>query len=307
MKEWLKHMARIYMPVYQYKSDKLKIVYAGYSSVKMNYVIRSLVEGNCHHTFLGRLLFWEIPGLIKSCSFDIGISETSRISLNHFQKCNGYILPVWSSLIINIDRQMSEICPGRSSHFSSVMRRIRKYNLTYEKLTDKDSFNCFVDKFYKPYITKRYGEEAVIQDLNKIWNSSPSPFLLAIKEDGVIVAMSLNKKLRDSLKLYHLGLLDGREEYLRHGVIGALYYFGILEGQKMGCKYVDLGGTRPFLTDGLTEYKMRWGAEFVSEYSPWGEYFWFGVNECSSAAHEFIHHNPFMYFNKDHTLIRYDR
>jgi hypothetical protein len=62
--------------------------------------------------------------------------------------------------------------------------------------------------------------------------------------------------------LKRVGLIDGKHEYLTHGVKGAFYYFGILEGLKRGCKYVDLGGSRPFLTDGLTRHKIAMGGEF---------------------------------------------
>jgi hypothetical protein len=200
---------------------------------------------------------------------------------------------------------MSEICKRSVSDFADITRLIRKYNLTYEILTNKESFNYFKDKIYLPYITKRHGEEALIEDLNILWKSSPSPFLIAIKENGVIVAASLVRKSGDLLDLMRLGLLDGNEEYLRHGVIGAIYYYNVVEGQKMGCRYIDIGGTRPFLTDGLTRYKMGLGAEFVSDHSSWKEYLWLGVNENSIGAKEFIRSNPFMYLNEDHRLVKY--
>jgi hypothetical protein len=234
----------------------------------------------------------------------MAISEISPIALNHFQKCNGYILPEWTTMRINIDRPMSEICKRSVSDFSDVTRRIRKHNLTYEILTDKKSFNYFNEKMYLPYMTKRHGEEALIDDLNTIWKSSPAPVLIAIMEHGVIVGASLIRKSGESLYFKRMGLLDGNNDYRRHGVIGALYYFGIVEGQRMGCRYFDLGGTRPFLTDGLTKYKMGLGAEFVPELSSRKEYLWLGVNEHSIVAKEFISNNPFMHLNKDFRLDR---
>jgi hypothetical protein len=303
--QWLKHLARIYLPVYQYETDTMKIAYAGYSSIKKEYFVRFIMDRDYHHTYLGRKWFWEIPGLSKSSNFDLVISEISGISLNHFRKFNGFVLPVWINMRINIDLPLSEICQRRKSVFTNIKRRIRKHNLTYEVLTDKESFNYFIDKFYQPYAAKRFGEEAMIQDLNLIWESSASPFLMAIKEEGVIVAESFFIRSGDTLEFIRLGLLDGNEEYLNHGVVGALYYFRIIEGQKMGCRYINPGGTRPFLTDGLTINKVGLGAEFVSEHTHWDEYIWLGVNECSSATREFIRNNPFMHLNKDHMLVKY--
>jgi hypothetical protein len=302
--DWLKHLARLYLPIYQYESETTKIAYAGYSSIKKNYFARLLLGGNNHHVFLGRRWYWQIPDLIKSNKLDMIITEISPIVLNHFQKCNGYIIPVWITMKIHIDRPMSEICHRSVSDFSDVIRKIRKYNMTYEILTDKESFNYFNNKFYLPYITKRHGKEAWIEDLNIIWALSPLPFLIVIREDGVIVGESVIRKSGESLYLMRLGLLDGNEEYLRHGVIGALYYFGILEGKNMGCRYLDVGGTRPFLTDGLTKFKIGLGAEFVSNLSPTKEYLWLGVNEHSIVAEEFMSKNPVMHINKDFSLAR---
>ena len=37
--EWLKHLARLYLPVYQYESDTMRIAYAGYSSIKKDIIL----------------------------------------------------------------------------------------------------------------------------------------------------------------------------------------------------------------------------------------------------------------------------
>lgn len=297
---WLKHLARLYLPVYQYESDTMRIAYAGYSSIKKNYYVRLVLDGNKKHTFLGRRFYWQITGLIKSNNFDIVVSEISPIVMNHFQKCNGYIVPEWVRMKINIDRPLSEISMRSISDFSDVKRRIRKYHLTYEMLTSKKSFDDFNYNYYLPYITKRHGGEAWIEDMNIKWNTSPQ--LIAIKENGEIVGEALIRKSGDSLFLMRLGLRDGDEEYRLHGVIGAIYYFSILEGQKLGCRILDVGCTHPFLTDGLTRYKRGLGAEFMSNLSPKRSRLWLGVNEHSIVATEFIRNNPFMHINKDFSL-----
>jgi hypothetical protein len=300
--EWLKHLARLYLPVYQYESDTMRIAYAGYSTIKKNYYVRLMLDGNIHHTFLGRRLFWQIPDLIKSDTFDIVISEISPIVIDHFHNWNGYIVPEWARMKINIDRPISEICRKSVSDFSDVKRLIRKYNLSYEMLSGKESFDYFNKKYYLPYITKRHGGEAWIEDLKILWDSSP--LLMAIKEGEEIAGEVLAKKSGDSFYLMRLGLREGNEEYRRHGVIGAVYYFGMLEGQKLGCKYLDVGGTRPFLTDGLTKYKKGLGAEFISHLSPKNTYLWLGINEHSIVAQEFMGRHPVMHINKDFSLAR---
>jgi hypothetical protein len=308
IKDWLRHLARINMPVYQYESDNMKIAYAGYSPIKRVYYARLLLNKDYRVTFLGRHWYSRLPHLIDSSNIDMIVSELSPNTFSHFQNCNGFILPVWAAIRVNIDRPVCEIFNGRVTrmNYKNTMRCLRNHNLTYELLKDEESFRYFKERFYHPYMNKRHGEEAFIEDLNIMWKSCDQPLLMAIKENGCTIGMLFFKKSKEVLYLMRLGLLDGNEAYLNHGVIGAMYYFGILEGQKMGCKSVDMGGTRPFLTDGLTKYKVGWGGEFVPDLAPDKEYLWFGVNHRSTIAKEFLNSNPFMHINKEFRLVKYE-
>jgi hypothetical protein len=302
--DWLKHLVRLYLPVYRCESETMKVAYAGYSSIKKNYFIRQLLNSNNQPTSAGRKFYWQIPDLIKSSNLDIVVSEISPKVLSYFRNLDGYIVPEWVKMRINIDRPMSEICHRSVSDFSDVTRKIRKYNLTYELHYDKESVESFYDKFYLPYMTKRHGEEAWIEDISIIREASLTSFIIAIREDGVTVGSCLVRKTPEALFLTRLGLLDGNEEYRRHGVIGAIYYYCIIEGQKLGCHYLEVGGTRPFITDGLTKYKSGLGAEFVSNLNHYNEYLWIGVNEHSAVAQEYIKNNPVIYIKKDFDLMR---
>lgn len=303
-KLWLKNIARLNMPVYQFSSEKTRVFYAGYSAIKRNYYARMLMGKEHSHKFVGRRWYWEMPDLIRSHKLDIVIAEIGQMTLDHFQKQVGYILPEWAKMRINIERPLSELLKGSVSDFPDVLKRIRKYNLSYEMAYDEENFNIFNEKFYLPYISKRHGDEALIENLKVFWDSTPSPAVMYIKENGVIVGGSLVRKEGDTLEGLRLGLLDGNEEYLRHGVVGAIYYYGVIEGQKMGCRYMDVGGSRPFLTDGLTKYKMGLGGEFIPDCSFWRNYHWIGINDQSEWAKDFIDNNPFMHLDADQKLVR---
>jgi hypothetical protein len=303
LKGWFKCLVRLYLPVYKCETDALTVLFAGYSAVKKKYFIRSMLEADYRETFMGRRWFWKIPDLTRSSESDIVISEISQLILNRMYAYGGYILPEFVNMRINIDSPLQEII-DRSDRFPEIIRKVRKYNMTYEILTDEDSLSHFIDRFYLPYITKKHGENARIADVDTILKSTPSPSILAIREDGVIVAESLIQRSGDCLAGLQVGIIDGNEEYLRHGVLGAIYYFFIIEGQRLGCTYYDIGSTPPFLTDGLTKYKMGLGAEFVQDNSPLNEYLWLGVNESSDAAKEFIRTHPFISISKDHRLVK---
>jgi hypothetical protein len=306
IKDWFKDFARIYLPVYRIESGKMIIIYAGYSSIKRNYFIRIICNSESKEIYVGRRWFWQIPGFIKSQNPSLVISEISRIALKNFQKYDGFILPEWTKMTIQIDRAMKEIRRSNGRHFCDVARRIRKYDLSCEILTGKEDLYLFNVKFYMPYMTKRYREEAMITDLNLLWNSLSKPFLLAIREKGVMVCAAVCKESEDSIDLMVMGLLDGNDEYRRHGVIGAIYYFAIIEAEKKGLHYIDVGGSHPFLTDGLTKYKMGFGAEFVTDDNSIDQCpgHWLGVNKSSPAAMDFVSKNSFICLNKESLVVR---
>jgi hypothetical protein len=304
MREWLRHLARIFMPVYQLESDTMKILYAGYSPIKKSYYGRFLLNNNYHQTFLGRYWFSDIPGLIDRLNIDMAVAEMSHVTFDSFRNCEGYILPVWATMRINIDRPESEIFNKSKTDFRDIIRRIRKYDLTYEISADKKIFDFFNERFYLPYMKNRHGDEAFIEDLDSMWKSYKHPLIMVVKEKGEIAGMAFLRVTDKILHLKRTGLIDGSQEYLSHGVIGAVYYFGILEGLKLGCKYVDLGGSRPFLRDGLTRHKLGIGGEFEQKLDSSKEYLWFGVNKKSLAAADYLKRNPFMHLSKDFTLVR---
>jgi len=306
IKDWLRHLARIYMPVYKIESETLKIIYAGYSPIKKNYYSRLLLSGSNRKTFLGRYWFKKILNLFSESDVDFIFSEISPNTFNYFRNCSGFIIPVWATTCIDIGKPLAEIIKSNATDFPNVLRRIRKFNLTYEILTGEENYIFFRERFYQPYISRRHGDEAYIENLDEIWKETPTPFFMAVKENGITVGMSLLRKDGDHLYLRRVGLIDGDEEYRYHGVIGAFYYFAIVEGQKLGCRLFDLGGTRPFLSDGLTKYKLGLGAEFVIKLSPEKEYIWFGFNNKSVPSLEVLKKNPFICVDYDFNLIKHN-
>jgi hypothetical protein len=293
-KDWLKDIARLNLPVYQYESENFKILYAGYSQVKREYFRRMIIRNHHSKKYLGRRWFWQIPGLIKSHNYDLVLSEVSRVASYYLKRRSGYILPEWASMRINIDKPLAELCRSSVSDFNDIKRLIRKFKLTYEITYKDDTLDMFIEKLHLPYINNRYGDEALIVDLKAYWKASSFPLLLTVKEDGVLVSGVLCRIEGDSFFMFALGLIDGKDLYRVHGCIGALYYFSILEGKKRKLRFLNVGGSHPFLTDSLTRYKLGLGAEFVPAHVSYSQSIWLGVNVSSQTAAEFIQKNPFL-------------
>ena len=309
MKQILKHLARINLPVYLFEKDGLRVAYAGYSEVKKNYSGRfPFGNDKTPAVLIGRKWFWQIPNLTNSnlTGMDIVFAEISLGTMRYFRQASGFVLPEWVTMHINTSLPMSEIRHPSVSHFADIERLIRKHELSLEMSSRTEDVQQFYEEMYLPYMTTRHKDEALIEPLNSFFDPSKDFFVLFIKEKGQRVAAGLIERQADYVHLKRLGVTDGNEQHMRHGAVGAIYYFLYLEAQRLGCTYIDVGGSRPFLTDGLTRYKLGLHAQFHSDHSTWREYLWMGVNPGSARAQAFIRDNPFVYLDNHDRFVRSD-
>ena len=132
----------------------------------------------------------------------------------------------------------------------------------------------------------------------KSFRSEKSTIYFVIK-DGVRIAGLFVQDLEGMPTLRKLGILGGSDEILRMGVISALYYYVLADLKRNNFKRVNVGGTSPFLKDGLTKYKLSHGAK-VSEIpyqdSPRLKMF---PLEFSSAVKDFLIANSFINIEND--------
>ena len=56
---------------------------------------------------------------------------------------------------------------------------------------------------------------------------------------------------------YRLGVRDGDFGWVKEGAITALYYYTIKHWKDNGYKKLNLGGSRPFFSDGVLNYKFK--------------------------------------------------
>ncbi|MBE0699483.1 MAG: hypothetical protein IH586_21380 [Anaerolineaceae bacterium] len=115
--------------------------------------------------------------------------------------------------------------------------------------------------------------------------------LMFIREPGgQAVAGGLFKIQSGYAILLANGILDGNMEWYEKGANSALYYYSLQWFHQNGFKIYDAGNCRPFVTDGLYEYKRRWGLSPVRDlWSPREWLFW--LPDSASAAMEWLEAN----------------
>jgi hypothetical protein len=117
---------------------------------------------------------------------------------------------------------------------------------------------------YVAYLRKRFEDAIIVKKVFFQNYLSECGELLFLKKDDQIVAGALFDHVGDRYILLTLGLTD--EKYVREGATAALYYYGIKRAQEKGATSFDYGLSRPFIFDGVLNYKRRWGGKIQRDY-----------------------------------------
>ena len=287
------------LPVYLYKGNEktggqpLNIVYIGWDIRICNYWTNRLMDKSLLVEKKGMIPVWKVHNHlnINKVLYDMAIVEMNNLTKIFARRNTGFLIPRWFEM--QIDNKDGIIKVRKKD----IKRRIRKYSLTFKKDFSKSDIKFFYERMFIPFISKRHGDNAVLCDyayfLNKFKKKGSR--LNFILKDGKPIAGSFTELIGKTLRLTGVGIIDGREDILKMGVIGAIYYFEMLHANEEGVKSINVGGTSPILTEGLTKFKLSLGSKAADI-----KYFidlslWFAPLKDSSALINCLKSNPFIH------------
>jgi hypothetical protein len=172
------------------------------------------------------------------------------------------------------------------------VKRVLKNGYTYRLSHAEDEFELFYDHMYVPLIQQRhvsYGSVDLKESMRKEFHEG---FLFIIDDaDGLPIAAQLTYLYRKTMYSISSGILNGDLELHSKGALGAIYYYSILWCYENGYERFEMGGCRPFESDGLYQYKRRWG--MTPSPDLWGSRSWvFWTPNNSPAANAWFDANP---------------
>lgn len=119
--------------------------------------------------------------------------------------------------------------------------------------------------------------------------------LFVIGKDGEDMAADILVYHDDGcVQAWSAGVKDGDTAYVKAGALAALYYFRaqhLLAKKHSRC---DVGLSRPFLKDGVLQYKNKWGLELTSHND---KLFVLKFSQDSAGTRAFMRNNPFIYLD----------
>jgi len=206
-----------------------------------------------------RVPVWRLPRLLNEwrAAADLVDIEIDRVSARLFLDTTYLALPRWITSWMNVPEDLREF--GRTHRNAQTdLRRIRVKNFDCHLSREAKDFDLFCEKFHRPHTTARHGDMTMV---------SPRWMLRYVFRQGMIQWVSRKgEKLAGGILTIKgkvltkriNGVLDGRADLLKEGVLSALYVHAMQEARRLGCTELNMGGSLPSLHDGVFRYKSRW-------------------------------------------------
>jgi hypothetical protein len=150
-------------------------------------------------------------------------------------------MPEWINFKLDTSKSLSEIIDHFSKGAKRDIKMIKKYEYSYEVSTDPKKLDFFYNRMFLPYISQKYGELVPFSYFLYIKNLLDRVSVLLIKYKDKYVCGGLIDSKKNVVTLPSMGILDGEAEYLKKGVVVALFYYHILYAKEAGFNILDYG------------------------------------------------------------------
>ena len=237
--------------------QELTIIYAGISENR--HFIKKLAFHEGHREeHIGKTWLWSISKASRSTDHKdaLVITEVPRSFRLLFRQPMTWYVPCWVHGELDISSDAESLFRSRS--LRSDINKIKNAKLALDVTDDDRDVFDFYHSMHLPFITQTHGDRAVAVDYELVKRELRRCDLVFITREEQRLAGALVRYSKRRAELWFLGIRDGNLEYVKQGVIGALYYFPILYLQTKGIQRVDFGPSRAFLRNGVLQYKRKW-------------------------------------------------
>ena len=270
------------------------ILYAGKKEEK-HYIGNLFFDGDYTCRSLGNRWLWQLffrsKTLPDTCCFSV--VQTRWPITRHIQLKNLYCIPYWVYGSVDLSDDVDEYI-HRSKGARYNIETMKKSRFKIEISRDMVLFDDFYTNMFQAYIAKRHGRCSVIDQYERMKTRfQKDGEILFVKAGSQRIAGMMISYEHGKAAAYRLGVRDGDFQWVKKGAITALYYHTIKHCRDKGFKKLHLGGSRPFLSDGVLNYKIRnWNMKIDG--CPEHFYFLLKPLRPSEATEKFLYANSFV-------------
>lgn len=267
--------------------EPLEALISGHLQTK-NYLAELLFKPSYSETHR-RMWRWNVfrKATARKSSHAIAFVDTNARHSRQSEGVNVFWLRGWVRTELELARAVERI--QRSDGIKSDVRKIQENGLSCDTTCDPIELERFYWDLYMPYARQGFGDKAIYMSYEQMWSALKNPVLLRVKQDGQTVAgMVILQPENAAPHWWILGIRNGDRNLIKQGVLAALYLFGIRYLEERGYARALLGGVRPFLADGVLQYKRKWGARLIAGDDGDPHWFLVAITQPTQAVREFF-------------------
>jgi hypothetical protein len=189
-----------------------------------------------------------------------GLVVMSEIHLPDELKSATLKVPNFVELAISLPATPEDYFLKLSASARTDIRKALKHGFSHEVCRDVTWTGEFFNRYYRPSMQSRHGDEAYIMPLSEmeaLFRERQTEFV-KISIDGICVAAMLCQIDGKNYKFLRLGWLDKDMMHVKRGAVTALYWFLIHRAFQLQSSDVLIGGTPAYLESGVFRFKAKW-------------------------------------------------
>ncbi|KQC03481.1 MAG: hypothetical protein APR53_05135 [Methanoculleus sp. SDB] len=214
--------------------------------------IMSVFFPGAHLENTGRIYIWNVPAFVRNRR---NIIVDMDMFFSFLFPDAVFTFP-WIQQVLDLNIPINTIM----KHIRE-RKKISQYGCEISQ--DPQDLRFYYETMYIPFIRERFAEQAVILEIERIRFLLPEAEVLFVTESGQRIGGAIGVQEGDIYRWLSTAITD--EQYRKKGALSAAYYFGILRAKETGARSIDLGLSRPFLSDGVALHKRKWRATMKLE------------------------------------------
>src|SRR3990170_2383269 len=262
---------------------------------KVDYLIHRFFESEPQRESVGKVPLWDLARTQKRLrnSVDLTIVHLDRLSARLFLGADYLAVPEWIGSTLMVPDDITNLTRGNTS-LKTDLQIVHRNGLTYEVTRAEEDFEEFYYEMHVPFTRKRHGKQAFIRNVYWMRRAFRQGGLIWILLGSQRISGLLFRRRGNVLQSLAIGTANGEWEHIKAGANIATDLFLLEHAKKLGCKFIDFGGSRPSLNDGVLRYKRKWAVNLIDKRDIYYDFlvFW---NSFSEPVNSFLSHTPLIF------------
>ena len=204
-----------------------------------------------------------LGGRTPALTADITLCPLNPWTMPLFAQRGWHVMPLFVNCLVDLRKPMNELITSKGA--KDDLRVARRLGYRFDLLQGDKAIHEFFHQMLVPTVKIRHEERAFLSQWQNIERTYQNGVLIGSHlEDQWVGAILLALDEPKTVRIANLGWRNGEDQWLKKGIVAALYNQSFLWAQENGFEWVNLGSSNPFADDGPLNFKLKWGATLMA-------------------------------------------